>query len=261
MWALQENEASAFGKTIRPNFASPIRVYANKPLFNGNTLLFFIRDGLLHAATYQEKTQGLTLSVLKDLQSPVSLPWMRMSLFVKNYSFDGLPLLHFIPGKPIPGEDKPISAIAVKTGGHSFWVASDMDISTLPLAPGKAVDLFLGFRTLTLPWGFRLERFKMDKDPGSDNPASYESFVNIQTPEFSTTENAHVYMNNPLKKGGFTFFQASYFPISQDQFGSVLAVNKDPGRLIKYAGSLIFWFFGTTLHFYIRRARKAKGSK
>lgn len=260
MWALQEHQAPGFGKTIRPNFSSPFRVYANAPFFKGNTLLFFIRDGALQAATYQEKTKTLTTHPIPNLQTPVDLPWMRMKLFVKSRSFDGIPMLHYIPGKPTPGDDKPMSAVAISTGGHSFWISSDMDISTLPLGPETAVDLFLGFRTLTLPWGFRLERFKMDKDPGSDNPASYESFVNVQTPEFSTTENAHIYMNNPLKKGGFTFFQASYFPIGQDQFGSVLAVNKDPGRLVKYAGSLIL-VFGTALHFYIRRARKPKKTK
>jgi len=260
MWALKEIENPTFGKTIRPDFSSSFRVYANPALYHGNTLLFFIRAGELQVAAFQEKTRSLKFFSLKNLQTPVELPWMRMKLFVKNLSLDGIPILHYLPGKPVPGDDKPVSAVAVRTGGHSFWISSDMDVSTLPLGPGKAVDLFLGFRTLQLPWEFRLERFKMDKDPGSDNPASYESFVNIQTPEFSTTENAHIYMNNPLKKGGYTFFQASYFPISQDQFGSVLAVNKDPGRLIKYAGSLIL-VFGTSLHFYIRRARRAKPPK
>jgi len=60
-------------------------------------------------------------------------------------------------------------------------------------------------------------------------------------------------MNEPLKFGGYTFYQASY---NQDErtgepTATVLSVNYDPGRWIKYLGSLILsvgiiWLFVQT---------------
>ena len=57
-------------------------------------------------------------------------------------------------------------------------------------------------------------------------------------------------MNQPLKKGGYVFFQASYQDLGDDNFVSVFSVAKDPGVWLKYLGSIIlvagiafmFWF-------------------
>ena len=43
----------------------------------------------------------------------------------------------------------------------------------------------------------------MDKDPGTNNPASYESFVQLFSRDGATDH--HIYMNNPLKFDG-TYF-------------------------------------------------------
>ena len=129
-------------------------------------------------------------------------------------------------------------------------------LSTPNIVERAGIAHGIGFRTFQLPWSFSLERFKMDRDPGTTNPASYESFVNVRDPQFQKTENAHIFMNNPLKKGKYTFYQASYFPVDENVFGSVLQVNYDPGRFLKYAGSLIL-ILGTILHFYIRRPKRA----
>jgi hypothetical protein len=60
-------------------------------------------------------------------------------------------------------------------------------------------------------------------------------------------------MNEPLKYRGLTFYQASF---QQDTDGtpiaSILSVNYDPGRWIKYLGSLILTL-GTVLLFYNKR--------
>jgi hypothetical protein len=61
-------------------------------------------------------------------------------------------------------------------------------------------------------------------------------------------------MNNPLKYDEFTFYQSSYFPLGPDLYGSALSVNYDPGRALKYLGSL-FIVLGSIWHFYIRRKK------
>ena len=92
----------------------------------------------------------------------------------------------------------------------------------------------------------------MNTDPGTNNPASYESFVSV----FAGTQGAqkhHIYMNNPLKFKAFTFYQASYFETNQG-YGSVLSVNYDPGRPWKYLGSFLI-VLGSIWHFILRRKK------
>ncbi len=98
----------------------------------------------------------------------------------------------------------------------------------------------------------------MDKNPGTNDPASYESFVALL--DGRTTNGAsdhHVYMNNPLKYDDFTFYQSSYFQVGPNQYGSAFSVNYDPGRPLKYLGSFLL-VFGSAWHFYIRRRKKRK---
>jgi cytochrome c biogenesis protein ResB len=62
-------------------------------------------------------------------------------------------------------------------------------------------------------------------------------------------------MNEPLKHNGFTFYQASF---QENQTGeattSILSVNKDPGRWIKYLGSFLI-VLGTIVMFYFKHYR------
>ena len=120
----------------------------------------------------------------------------------------------------------------------------------------KLFSIFLLYKleidkeSLTLPYELSLTNFKMDKDPGTNNPASYESFVQLFSKDGATDH--HIYMNNPLKFDGLTFYQASYFEVGPEQYGSVLSVNLDPGRPVKYFGSLLL-VLGSMWHFLIRR--------
>ena len=85
--------------------------------------------------------------------------------------------------------------------------------------------------------------------------ASYESFVKVY--DAQGIQNEHVYMNNPLKKGKFTFYQSSYFSLNnKKEYASVLSVNYDPGRWLKYLGSL-FLVLGSILH-YLKRKKVSK---
>jgi len=114
----------------------------------------------------------------------------------------------------------------------------------------------IGNELYNIPFHLDLNKFKMDVNPGTNDPASYESFVNISDPNLSQKQTAHIFMNNPLKKDKLTFYQASYFALDDGEtFGSVLSVNYDPGRIIKYIGSILL-VFGSILHFTIRSINK-----
>ena len=62
---------------------------------------------------------------------------------------------------------------------------------------------------------------------------------------------ANIYMNNTLTYGGYKFFQTSY---DTDEKGTLLTVNKDPGKILTYIGYTLL-FFGLILNFFDKKSR------
>lgn len=122
---------------------------------------------------------------------------------------------------------------------------------------GKLISLggrefFIQFskKKLALPFYLFLEKFKIGTDPGTSKAASYESDVIAKDPKDGVEKRANISMNEPFKYGGYTFYQASYALEDGKPPVSVFAVNFDPGRQIKYLGSLIM-VFGILMMFYM----------
>lgn len=104
---------------------------------------------------------------------------------------------------------------------------------------------------LTLPFQIFLEKFTVGNDPGTRKAASYESDVRVKDPASAkATDLQKISMNEPLKYGGYTFYQASYSMEEGRPPISIFSVNFDPGRTIKYLGSLIM-VLGIALMFYM----------
>jgi cytochrome c biogenesis protein ResB len=153
-------------------------------------------------------------------------------------------------GQVVIGEQK---AIQLSVDGKEEWITDRKPLELM--LNNERVVIELTKKRLTLPFEFNLTRFKMDTNPGTSMAASYESFVKLFTK--NGPEDHHIYMNNPLKYNGFTFYQSSYFQTNDNQFGSVLSANFDPGRPIKYFGSLIL-VLGAIWHYYIVTSKKKK---
>ncbi|ADU67051.1 cytochrome c biogenesis protein CcsA [Desulfurispirillum indicum] len=98
---------------------------------------------------------------------------------------------------------------------------------------GLNAVLAYGAKPLPLPFGLELERFALDRYPGSNSPASYSSYVIIHDEELGAPKPFHIYMNHILVHQGFRFYQSSY---DTDELGTYLSVSKDPGKLPTYIG-------------------------
>jgi hypothetical protein len=137
---------------------------------------------------------------------------------------------------------------------HRMWV-SDTSMTTKKFGDDELIEMAVGPRIERLPFTFGLENFRMDTDPGSLEPSAFTSRVNVTSG--TNHESLDVTMNRPFKRDGFTIYQTSYFPTENGTTGSIFTVNRDPGRPMKYAGSL-FLVGGSILHFALRIARKRK---
>lgn len=121
--------------------------------------------------------------------------------------------------------------------GEGFWL---IEGGSSGVSVGNRM-LEVGFsrNRLSLPFRIQLEKFEMGTDPGTTKAATYESYVQVQDAAKKDAPKAHISMNEPLQYGGYTFYQASYQLRDGQAPLSVFSVNFDPGRWVKYAGSLI----------------------
>lgn len=90
--------------------------------------------------------------------------------------------------------------------------------------------LSYGAAFVPLPFAVALEEFEIVYYPGGTSPATYASAVLIEGKSYP------IGMNAPLRLKGYTFYQSSY-----DEHGSILWVNKDPGKWPTYAGYAVLF--------------------
>lgn len=242
-WPLDENMEIVKDATIR--------VFSKK-LFQEKPHLFLFGKSLSYYDKEEEKWK------FSNINSPIELPWMGLEVQLLEHKENLVPQNIPIYKKPIQVNNQLVSgtqrALQIKVQDETFWVTNEKPVELL--INGQRTAFQLAKESLTLPFEFVLTKFKMETDPGTNNPASYESFVKL----FTSTgpENHHIYMNNPLKRSGFTFYQASYSQDNQGNYSSTLSVNVDPGRPIKYLGCLLL-VFGSIAHYLLnKRSKKLK---
>lgn len=115
-------------------------------------------------------------------------------------------------------------------------------------ADDAAFFVSYGNRRFDIGFPIYLNQFHMEKYQGTARAMSYRSVVTVK--DMGERE---ISMNEPLKYNGFTVYQASFQdgPMGQP-VASVFSINKDPGRWLKYLGSLIMTL-GIIFLFYFKR--------
>lgn len=235
---------------------SPYRIFS-RLLFEKapHLFLFGTKAAFFDKASNQWQSQAIAPG------AEISLPWMGFKVRLMEYREDSYPTMSPEYVKPVQDNGQTIigdmKAIEVDINGQRFWVNSKEPVAFNQ--NGERITFNLGKKAITLPYEITLDNFKMDKDPGTSTPASFESFVTLFKGNTGSSKH-HIFMNNPLKHENFTFYQASYFQTEQGPLGSVLSVNFDPGRPWKYLGSLLL-VLGAIWHYFLRRKHlAAKGS-
>lgn len=101
---------------------------------------------------------------------------------------------------------------------------------------GVHVDVNVGAKLIKLPFSLKLENFELQRYPGSMTPSSYSSDVVLIDEEQGVNMPYKIYMNHVLDHRNYRFFQSSY---DQDEKGTVLSVNHDPGTLPTYIAYIL----------------------
>ncbi len=102
-----------------------------------------------------------------------------------------------------------------------------------------------------LPFSIQLQQFYLDMYPGSERPSSYSSAIMVIDKDLESPMPYEIYMNHVLDYKGYRFFQDSYTTdvvtlsdgtTKEEHNGTILSVNKDPGKIPTYVayGMMIF---------------------
>jgi len=184
----------------------------------------------------------------------VETGWMGMKFRLLRYLPHAMEKVTYVPSptaSPIS-----ISAFRFTFQGGEYWLGLD---SVVRVFTDSAVYLIsYGHRRLELAFPLTLKQFKVGMYQGTDRASSYESLV-----EVPGRGDVTISMNEPLKHDGYTFYQSSFEKNERGEpVASILSVNKDPGRWIKYIGSMLI-VLGSIVLFYFKRVKwvKTPGSK
>ncbi len=155
--------------------------------------------------------------------------------------------------------DMPSAIVEVVTNGGSlgtFLVSGWLDRPQPFICDGHTYELLLRQERFYLPFSLHLIDFRHDKYPGTDIPKNFSSRVRLHNLENHENREVLIYMNNPLRYAGETFYQASFDP---DDHGSVLQVVRNPTWLTPYfscvlvAAGLLIQFLSHLIPFLKRR--------
>ena len=173
-----------------------------------------------------------------------ALGWMDFELTLEEYHSSAVPKASYQPlTRPIPGFE-PFTALEVALGKERMW----LELGAYGQVSADDSVYYVQFARKQAELGFdvKLNKFQVTYYEGTNRAKEYTSEVEV------AGQTHLISMNNPLHHGGFTFYQASY---ETDPDGtprlSVLSVNYDPGRVTKYAGSLMI-VLGIISMFYFR---------
>lgn len=234
------NKAGSFGLAFRYEAPDLIQMNSNgvsaANATTGNTIQFHFERG-------QPKTVQVVLLkngvfVAEKIMSEgdaFTTPWMGMTIFLGSIIQGSESVTKITPVKPKPGSELPPSAVLVRTSGSQkpFWLA--LGERAPAQIGGRAAFVAFQNEMIELPFKLTLEKFSKVDYPGTQTAMSYESRVRL-----SRDGSVHtISMNEPLKEAGYTLYQASYMLSPDSPPVTVLSVNRDPGRPIKYAGSVI----------------------
>ena len=178
--------------------------------------------------------------------------WMDFEFRLLEYIPKALPNTLFIPQKRAGEQTN--SAIQVEFKGEQKWMGLNSYLFFFDEDKVYVVAYINEKQNL----GFQLElkNFKVTRYPSSFKAAGYESKVLV-----NQKKKAIISMNHPLKFAGYTLYQSGF---EEDEKGtpvaSVFSINKDPGRFIKYFGSLLI-VLGSFVLFLRRNLRSHSGRK
>jgi hypothetical protein len=188
--------------------------------------------------------------------SVIQTPWMGLEVRILDYVFKAR------QDWDVTALEYPnaltTSAVEFIFNGKSEWLLLNDTVKIF--TENVAYIVAYHNRQIPLDFSMQLDKFEIQNYQGTNKAKEYSSRVTVLKGEKDRPVNVaseHISMNEPMKYDGYTFYQASFEKDERtdEPTSSIFSVNRDPGRWIKYLGSIIF-SLGIVWLFYQRRKRR-----
>jgi len=155
--------------------------------------------------------------------------------------------------------DIPSGVIEIVTpqGSGGTWLISPfLDQPQTFTWQDRTFQLVLRPERFYQPYSLQLKEFKHDVYKGTDVPKNFSSRLILDRPDTGEHRDVLIYMNNPLRYAGETYYQASF---DADDGGTILQVVRNPGWITPYlavvlvAAGLVTQFLSHLIPFLKRR--------
>jgi len=127
--------------------------------------------------------------------------------------------------------------IATPQGSLGTWLVSEYIEGPQTFTyDNRSYQMILRPRRYYQPFTLQLLQFRHDVYPGTEIPKNFSSRVRLERPSTGEDREVLIYMNNPLRYAGETFYQASY---DEDNRGTILQVVRNPSWLTPYFSCIL----------------------
>jgi len=167
------------------------------------------------------------------------------------------PMTYKADERNLPGAFLEITGPAGTVG---TWIVSpQIGMPQTFVLDGRTFELVLRFKRFYFPFAVTLIKFSHDKYPGTEIPRNFSSRVRVKSEDGKDDREVLIFMNNPLRYGGQTFYQAGF---EQGDRVTILQVVRNPGWLLPYVACIMMGVglviqFGLTLAGFIRKRSAA----
>ncbi|QDT02479.1 Cytochrome c biogenesis protein CcsA [Rubripirellula lacrimiformis] len=142
--------------------------------------------------------------------------------------------------------------------------ANSKDLFDSVAVGDKTYNVGLKFHREVKPYWIHLEDFRRTTYSGTQTPRDYSSFVRIIAEDTGEDRKERIWMNNPLRYRGETFYQSSFDTLPSGQEMTSIQVVRNSGWLIPYVAcsitalGMLAHFLGTLTRFLKRRERETR---
>lgn len=289
MLSLVEGETSGFIRDIRERELAIITQKTD----GKDQVLVIPEERLLKAATAApEKSDEAAISPPAPGQV-ISLPSLPFDVVVREFQRNSR-LRGLIPGdklrtddglgsfaaperlEPVTGMDDSHDQSSIyidlvsRDGGkvlQSMLVAQNVsELRGAPLAEKATVDgkdyfFYLRFQRNYRPYEVKLVDVSRTNYVGTATPRDYRSEIEITNPKDGSTDKFTLWMNNPLRYKGETFYQSGFQALEDGKEASTISVVNNTGWMLPYIACMIVSFgmfaqFGQTLFRFLDKTER-----
>jgi hypothetical protein len=148
-------------------------------------------------------------------------------------------------------------------GSLGTWlVSTDLPMPQEFQHDNRTWRIALRVRRFYQPFSLTLLKFSHDRYAGTEIPKNFSSRLRLTTPDGGEDREVLVFMNNPLRQSGVTFYQAGF---QDDDRTTILQVVRNPAWTLPYVACSLMTLgltmqFGFHLFGFVRKRRATSAS-